>query len=110
VLAGLQRALLLGAQIFPAQGEMRRGFETVELEVDMRARLRQLSGETAVARQPDPVGVHHDEPDAALLRHVDEVDELGMDSRLSAGELDDFRLALGGDEAVEHEGDLATRQ
>ena len=76
--------------------------EAVELEVDVRPQPLELADEAAVAGQADAVGVQHHHPDPALLRHLDEANDVLVDRGLAARELDHLRLALRAHEGVEH--------
>ncbi len=106
----VERPLLVGAEVLAADREVRLALEAVELQVQMRAQLGELLAEAAVAREPDPVRVQHHRADSLRLGERDHLEDLRMDRRLAARELHHLRLALGGDEAAEHEVDLLERQ
>src|SRR6266508_4094814 len=63
--APVERAQLLLVEQPAADGELRRVLEAVELQVDVNADLGQGRREARIAREPGPVGVEHDELDAA---------------------------------------------
>jgi len=72
------------------------------LKVEGWLDLGELFHEPVIACDPFPIRIDHHETDPARFRGLDEVDDLRMDRRLAAGELDDFRRALGPDEVIQH--------
>lgn len=84
--------------------------EAVELEVDVDPERGERGREARVAREPDAVGVEHDERDLACLRRGEHVEDLGMDRRLAARQLHRFGLSLRGDERIQHRLDLRERE
>src|SRR5205807_191483 len=64
--------------------------EAVELEVDRRLDLGELLDETVVGGDSLAVGVEHHVANAAPLGRPQHLDDVGMDARLAAGELDDL--------------------
>jgi hypothetical protein len=100
--AAIERAKLLVLQPPAADGQVGRVPEAVELQIHMHADVRQCRGEARVARQPDAVGVQHHELDAVRLGGRQHVEDLWVDRRLAARELDRLGFALRLDEGVEH--------
>ncbi len=76
--------------------------ETVELEIKRWTYLVQLFEKTIVLRNAFPICVDHHKMDAARLCGSDEIDDLRVDGRFTAGELNDFRSALRSNEVVQH--------
>ena len=76
--------------------------EAVELQIDPGLEFGQPRQETVVAGNPYAVGVEHDVLDVFRQRELDEIEDARVDRRLAAGELHDLRVALGGDEPIQH--------
>ena len=91
-------------QLLAAQGPGRRFVEAVELEVDFQpvAHGRQLFHQARVAGQTDAVGVDHDGLDRLLIGVADQADQLGVQRRLAAGELQHIGHAFELDVAIDH--------
>jgi hypothetical protein len=98
----MERLELQPGQRAAADSDLGALVEPVELEVDMHSECRERGREVTIARQPDPAGVQHHERDPARPRRCKHLEDLGMDRRLAAGELDGLGLSLGSDESVEH--------
>src|SRR6185437_416873 len=83
------------------------GFERVELQIDFEVRHigGQLLYEVPIVGDPDAVRIHHQVFDRPRLGQVEDSEEIGMDGRLAAAELDDVGRALAGDDGVEHDFD-----
>jgi hypothetical protein len=84
--------------------------ESVELEVDRRPNFVQLFEEPIILRDPLAIRVDHYERNIPRLRGANKVDNLRVDGRLAAGELNDFGVALGADVIVEDLFHLFERQ
>ena len=84
--------------------------QAVELEVDQRSQGGELREPFRVVGDPHAVGVDHHVADVARLRRLDHLEQVRVDRRLAARELDDLRVALELDEAVEHPLDLGQGQ
>ena len=80
--------------------------EPVELEVDQRAKRRERREPGRVVGDPQAVGVDHHVADVPALCGRDHLQQVRVDRRLSARELDDLRVALELHEPVEHRLDL----
>src|SRR5208283_1303709 len=72
--------------------------KAVELEIDGWPDFVELFEKSVVTSNALPVGVNHHEGNGALLGCPDEFDDLRMNRRLSARELDDFGFPLGSHE------------
>ena len=98
-------------QVGAAHRLLGRGVERVELEVHLEA--RHVPGEPprelGVIGDPHAVGVDHQVLDRPLARQVEDLEELGVDRRLAAGDLHDVRPSLVPHDAVQHERDLLER-
>ncbi len=81
---------------------IRLSLKTIKLEVKGRANFCHLLQKTVVVSNPLPVRVHHDKRDAASMCCTNKIDNLWMDGRLAAGELDDLGIAFCANVVVEH--------
>ena len=61
-----------------------------------------MGEELVIFGQPHTVGVDHHLADAPVIGGLDHFGQLRVDCRFAAAELDDFRVALNFDKAVEH--------
>ena len=77
--------------------------EAIELQIDLEpmAPLGQMLDEGGVVRDSDTVGVDHHHVDRLLAGVVDDRGDIGMDGRLAAGELQDFRPAFNRHEPID---------
>ena len=98
----LERGHLLVQQRFAAQLQVRLFLEAVELQIDHRVEGAELIRPCRVFHKPPAVGIDHDMPDALVLGHLDEVQELRMDCWLATRKLDHFRITLRPHERIEH--------
>jgi hypothetical protein len=71
-----------------ANDAIRFGIETVALRVD-QGDVIEFGEKAVVVRDAFPVRVDHDDQDAAILRRSDEVDDVRLNWRFAAGELND---------------------
>ncbi len=87
-------------------------FKSVELKIDFRPMpvLGQLLDEGLVAGQPNAVGVDHHDVDRLIASVAKYLHELGMDSRLAAGELQNLGLAFDLDQPVNRPAAIARRK
>ncbi len=78
--------------------------QRIELQVQLEARHvgRQPFDEFGILRDAQAVGVDHQVADWPPFRRVEDVEELRVQRRLAAGDLHDVRLALVGDDGIEH--------
>src|SRR5262249_61762036 len=103
---GRGRTLLVRARVFAGDGGVGGRLEPAGWEVQLRRGRRELFREPPVPCEPDPVRVDNHVRYPPRSGKRDEVEEIRMDRRLAGREHDDLRIALGGEEAVEHETDL----
>ena len=89
---------------------MRLQLQSIELEVDGGTQLGQRRHERVIRGDAHAVGVDHHVRDASRLRRRDEIEDLRMDRRFAAAELDDFRIPFQLDQAIEHPLHLGQRQ
>ena len=80
------------------------GPQRIELQIDLEARLEGRQGlhEIRLLGDPHAVGVEHHMADRPALGRGDDLENLRMDRRLAAGELQQIGLAFAGDQRIHH--------
>src|SRR5437016_3208468 len=89
-------------QIGAAQFHQRLAFEGIKLQVDFEVvRVRgEAFNEGFVLRNTHAVGVQHQMTDGARFGEVEDSEKVGMHGRLTAGDLDDVRVAFVADYCI----------
>ena len=108
---GFQRLPADAGEVGAAQVLVDGGPQRIELQIDLEARLegRQPLHEIRLLGDADAVGVEHDVADGPPLGRRDDLDDLRVDGRLAARELQEVGLAFAGDQRIHHALDLGQR-
>ena len=82
------------------------------MQIDLEARhaVGEPRGEIGLGRDADAVGVQHKVADIAALCGGDDREQLRVQGRLAAADLQQIGLAFAGDQRVEHALDYSERQ